>query len=304
MEQRLIAGTDLRVSPLCLGTMLFGSPVEEKEAVKIVHLALEQGVNFIDTANMYEGYTRYVGSPGGVTEEILGKAMGGKREQAVLASKVGMKIGPGTGDEGLSREHIRRECERSLVRLATDWLDLYYMHKPDESTPIAESIETFAELIQAGKVRHWALSNFRARQVREVLQVCDDGGWPRPVAHQPPYSLLNREIEAELLPLCRDENIAVVPYQILQGGLLSGKYGDPAAPPAGTRGSDKPEWIAMLRDEEALRELATLGARAKEVGLSLFDYAIRTTVNTPGITSIILGVRRVQQLELAISALS
>jgi len=190
------------------------------------------------------------------------------------------------------------------VRLATDWLDLYYMHKPDESTPIAESIETFAELIQAGKVRHWALSNFRAGQVREVLQVCDDGGWPRPVAHQPPYSLLNREIEAELLPLCRDENIAVVPYQILQGGLLSGKYGDPAAPPAGTRGSDKPEWIAMLRDEEALRELATLGARAKEVGLSLFDYAIRTTVNTPGITSIILGVRRVQQLEQAISALS
>ena len=304
MEQRLIAGTDLRVSPLCLGTMLFGSPVEEKEAVKIVHLALEQGVNFIDTANMYEGYTRYVGSPGGVTEEILGKAMGGKREQAVLASKVGMKIGPGTGDEGLSREHIRRECERSLARLATDWLDLYYMHKPDESTPIAESIETFAELIQAGKVRHWALSNFRARQVREVLQVCDDGGWPRPVAHQPPYSLLNREIEAELLPLCRDENIAVVPYQILQGGLLSGKYGDSAAPPAGTRGSDKPEWIAMLRDEEALRELATLGARAKEVGLSLFDYAIRTTVNTPGITSIILGVRRAQQLEQAISALS
>ena len=184
MEQRLIAGTDLRVSPLCLGTMLFGSPVEEKEAVKIVHLALEQGVNFIDTANMYEGYTRYVGSPGGVTEEILGKAMGGKREQAVLASKVGMKIGPGTGDEGLSRDHIRRECERSLARLATDWLDLYYMHKPDESTPIAESIETFAELIQAGKVRHWALSNFRAGQVREVLQVCDDGGWPRPVAHQ------------------------------------------------------------------------------------------------------------------------
>ena len=241
MEQRLIAGTDLRVSPLCLGTMLFGSPVQEKEAVKIVHLALEQGVNFIDTANMYEGYTRYVGSPGGVTEEILGKAMGGKREQAVLASKVGMKIGPGTGDEGLSREHIRRECERSLVRLATDWLGLYYMHK-------------------AG--------------------------------------------EAELLPLCRDENIAVVPYQILQGGLLSGKYGDPAAPPAGTRGSDKPEWIAMLRDEEALRELDALGARAKEVGLSLFDYAIRTTVNTPGITSIILGVRRVQQLEQAISALS
>ena len=304
MEQRLIAGTDLRVSPLCLGTMLFGSPVQEKEAVKIVHLALEQGVNFIDTANMYEGYTRYVGSPGGVTEEILGKAMGGKREQAVLASKVGMKIGPGTGDEGLSRDHIRRECERSLARLATDWLDLYYMHKPDESTPIAESIETFAELIQAGKVRHWALSNFRAGQVREVLQVCDDGGWPRPVAHQPPYSLLNRGIETELLPLCRDENIAVVPYQILQGGLLSGKYGDPAAPPAGTRGSDKPEWITMLRDEEALRELDALGAWAKEVCLSLLDYAIRTTVITPGITSIILGVRRVQQLEQAISALS
>ena len=161
MEQRRIADTDLRVSPLCVGTMLFGSPVAEREAVEIVHRALEQGVNFIDTANMYEGYTRYIGSPGGVTEEILGKALAGRREQAVLASKVGMKIGPGADDEGLSRAHIRRECERSLARLATDWLDLYYMHKPDENTPIAESIETFAELIQTGKVRHWALSNFR-----------------------------------------------------------------------------------------------------------------------------------------------
>ena len=137
-----------------------------------------------------------------------------------------------------------------------------------------------------------------------MLQVCDQGGWPRPVAHQPPYSLLNREIEAELLPLCREENLAVVPYQVLQGGLLSGKYGDPAAPPAGTRGSDKPEWIAMLGDEEALKELDTLGARAREAGLSLFDYAIRTTANTPGITSIILGVRRAEQLEQAINALS
>ena len=303
MEPRTIPNTSLNVSPLCLGTMTFGTPVAERDAIGIVHWALEHGINFMDTANMYEGYARTIGSPGGVAEEILGKALRGRREQAVVATKVGMVIGPEPDDGGLSRTHILRECDRSLARLATDWIDLYYMHKPDPDTPIEESIEAFVELVHAGKVRHWGLSNFDAGEVRQVLEVCDERGWPRPVVHQPPYSLLNRGIEQDLLPLCREEHLAVVPYQVLQGGLLTGKYTDPSAPPAGSRGAEKPEWIPMLQDQAALEELRKLTAQAEEQNLSLFDYVIRTTLSTPGIISIILGVKRSGQLEEAIRAL-
>lgn len=303
MELRAIGDTDLRVSPLCLGTMTFGTPVDESAAIEIVRRALDGGVNFIDTANMYEGYTRYIGSPGRVGEQILGKALEGRRDQAVLATKVGKIIGPGSDDGGLSRSHILRECDRSLGRLATDWVDLYYMHEPDDKTPIEESIGAFVELIQAGKVRHWGLSNFDAARVRQVLQACDERGWPRPVVHQPSYSLLNRRIEADLLPLCREAGLSVVPYEVLQGGLLTGKYSNPKAPPKGSRGAEKPEWIPMLKDKQALKDLEALRAQAQGEGLSLLDYVLRTTVNTPGITSLILGVKRPEQLEQAITAL-
>jgi aryl-alcohol dehydrogenase-like predicted oxidoreductase len=303
MESRIIPHTSLEVSPLCLGTMTFGTPVEEKEGISIVHWALDHGVNFVDTANIYQGYTRYIGSAGGVAETIIGKALEDRREQAVVATKVGMMIGPGPDDGGLSRAHILRECHRSLERLATDWIDIYYMHTPDPDTPIEESVATFVELIAAGEVRYWGLSNFAVGQVLQVLQTCDAQGWPRPVVHQPPYSLLKRDIEQDLLPLCREEHIAVVPYQVLQGGLLTGKYTDPSAPPAGTRGAEKPEWVPMLQDETVSQELGQLRIHAQEQGLGLFDYVLRTTLETPGIASIILGVKRSEQLEEAIEAL-
>ena len=152
MTERTIPNTSLTVSPLCLGTMTFGNPVGEKDAIDIVHRALERGINFIDTADMYEGYDRYVGSPGGAAEEILGKALRGRRDQAVLATKVGMAVGPDPDDGGLGRTHILRECDRSLKRLATDRIDLYYMHKPDPDTPVEESIEAFMDLLKSGKV--------------------------------------------------------------------------------------------------------------------------------------------------------
>ena len=303
MERRKIAGTDLEVSTLCLGTMTFGTPVGGKEAIEIVHRALDLGVNFIDTANMYEGYARYIGSPGGVAEEILGKALKGKREDVVVATKVGMKVGAGPDDEGLSRVHVRRECDRSLRRLDAEWIDLYYMHKPDPETRLEESIETFAELMQAGKVRHWGLSNFDSDEVRRVLQVCNSGGYPRPVAHQPPYSLLKRDIEAELLPLCRYEGISVVPYQVLQGGLLTGKYRTGREPPAGSRAAEKPEWLPLVADESVMEKVRRLTERAAKEGASLIEYALRSTAETPGITSIVLGVKRTEQVEAAVRAL-
>jgi len=216
---------------------------------------------------------------------------------------VGMKIGPEADDEGLSKVHVRRECDRSLRRLGAERIDLYYMHKPDPETPLEESVETFAELIRAGKVRHWGLSNFGTDEVRRVLQVCDSGGFPRPVAHQPPYSLLKREIEAELLPLCRYEGISVVPYQVLQGGLLTGKYRVGEEAPAGSRAAEKPEWLPLVADESIMKKVDRLAGEAEEEGASLFEYALRRTVGMPGITSIILGVKRSEQIEAAVLAL-
>ena len=303
MKSRQIPHTPLEVSPLCLGTMTFGTPVGEADAVHIVHWALDNGINFIDTANMYEGYARVLGSAGGVAEEILGAALADRRQRAVLATKVGHPIGPEEGDKGLSRAHIMRECDRSLARLRTDWIDLYYMHAPYPGTPIQESIAAFMELVEAGKIRHWGISNFDVGQTLEVLEACDAGGWTRPVVHQPPYSLLKREIEKDLLPLCLQEQVGVVPYQVLQGGLLTGKYTDAAAPPAGSRAAEKPAWVPLLQDQAVRQEITDLQNEAEERGLSLFDHVIRTTVEKPAVTSIILGVKRTEQLESAVRAL-
>ncbi len=304
MENRKIPNTDLEVSPLCLGTMTFGTPVGEAAAVDIVHRALDLGINFIDTANMYEGYTRFMGSPGGLAEEYLGAALADCRDRAVLATKAGNPIGPDPQDQGLSRAHLLRECDRSLFRLRTDYVDLFYLHRPDPDTPIAASIAAVDELIRAGKVRHWGLSNFAADQTREVLSICDANGWPRPVVHQPPYSLLKRDIESDLLPLCREEDIGVVPYQVLQGGLLTGKYSDPSTPPEGSRAAEKPEWLPLLQELEIQRQLDDLSAAAAEQSLSLFDYTIQTTLAVPGITSIILGIKRSEQIAAAVQALT
>ncbi|MFH1570552.1 MAG: aldo/keto reductase [Gemmatimonadota bacterium] len=302
MERRPIPHTDLEVSRLCLGTMTFGTPVAEGEAAGLVRRALELGVNFIDTANIYEGYSRYPGSPGGVAEAILGRALAGCRDAVVLATKVGMKVGPSRGDEGLGRDHIRRECDRSLARLATDCIDLYYLHRPDLDVPYEETIDTLSGLIGAGKVRYWGLSNFDADQTRAVLEACDRGGWPRPVAHQPAYSLLRRDIEAELLPLCRRQGIAVVPYRVVEGGLLTGKYSTGAPPPAGSRAADKPDWIPGLGEEGVMAALADLERQAAAAGLSLYAFALRRTLAVPGIASIVVGLRRVEQLVAAVAA--
>lgn len=298
---RSIPGTGLRVSPVCLGTMTFGAPVSEAEAARIVNLGLDHGLNFLDTANSYEGYARVPGSPGGVAEEILGRALAVRRSEAVIATKVGNPVGPAADERGLGRGHILRACDASLRRLRTDWIDLYYMHRPDPETPIAESIGTFADLVAAGKVRHWGLSNFDAAQTREILALCAAHGWPRPVAHQPPFSLLNRGIEADLLPLCRQEGIAVIPYQVLQCGLLTGKYAGPGAAPAGTRGAEKPEWIPLLQDPAVHRTIQALTAAAAAAGRSLLDHTLHETLATPGIVSVIVGVSRVDQLRPLLS---
>jgi len=302
METRRIPNTDLDVSPICLGTMTFGTPVGEADAITLTHWVLDHGINFIDTANMYEGYARYIGSPGGVAEEILGKALAGRRERVVLATKVGNKIGPNDDDEGLGRAHVVREIDRSLKRLRTDYVDLYYMHRPDPNTPLAESIEVFNELIDAGKVRHWAFSNYPADEMERMLRLCDENGWRRPVVCQPPFSLLKPDAERDILPLCKREHIGVVPYQILRGGLLTGKYSRGAPPPEGSRLAEKPAWLPEL-DDELFAKLEKIEAEAEAADRTMLAHAILETLARDPVVSVIIGAKRIEQVEAALNVL-
>lgn len=301
MNWKTIYKTDIKVSPLSLGTMTFGTPVSEADAIYLTHWALDNGINILDTANMYEGYTRYLGSAGGVAENILGKALKGRRESAVVATKVGMKIGPTDGDMGLSRAHVLREIDRSLERLECDYVDLYYMHKPDPATPMEESIRAFNEIIDAGKVRQWAISNFTAEQIVSLLKICDDNGLRRPVALQPAYSLLKRDIEAEILPLCEREQISIMPYQVLQGGLLTDKYKRGETAPQGSRQLEKPEWTMALTPE-LFDKLDQIQADARQQGRSLLQHALKSLLEKPAVVSLVIGVKNVPQLETLLAA--
>lgn len=303
MNYRDIDNTGLRVSELCLGTMTFGTPVAEKEASEILHFAVDNGVNFIDTANIYEGYTRYVGSAGGVSEEIIGRALKEIRSQVVIATKVGMKVGPEKDDQGLSRTHILREIDRSLSRLACETVDIYYMHKPDPDTPLEESVQTFDDLIRAGKIRNWGVSNFSSSELSDLLLVCDRGGYRKPVVIQPPYSLLKRDVEKDLLPLCEQRGIAVVPYQVLQGGLLTGKYHRNTPIPENSRQKEKPEWTIPL-DDELFDRLEALEKEAAHYGRSLLEHALKTLLDHPPVVSVVAGVKNISQLETLIKAVS
>ncbi|MBL9214392.1 MAG: aldo/keto reductase [Opitutaceae bacterium] len=300
MQLRPIPLTDLRVSPICLGTMTFGSPVGEADAVRLVHHALDRGVNFLDTANIYEGYARVVGSDGGVAETILGRALQGRRD-AVVATKVGMKIGSGPDDEHTGAPAIRRQLDASLRRLAVDRIDLYYLHRPDPVTPLAETLAALAEAIRAGKIRHYGVSNYSAPQLAELLAVADRLGLPRPVAHQPPLSYLKPEAVADLLPLCARERIAVVPYQVLQGGLLTGKYRRDQPPPADSRMAEKPAWLPAP-DAAWSDRLEVFEREARAANRTPAQQAVHWALRQPAVVSAIVGVKHLAQLDESIAA--
>ena len=206
MEYRSIPNTQIKASTICLGTMTFGRPVAEAEGIRIVRWAIDHGINFIDTADMYEGYDRFMGSPGGAGEEILGKALVGLRVKVIITTKVGSSIGqPDYTGSGLGSKHILRQIEASLKRLQTDYVDFYQLHGPDPETPLTETIEAMANLTNAGKIRYWGFSNFEVEQIQEMLTICDANGFPRPVISQPPYSWLKRDIETETLAILPGE---------------------------------------------------------------------------------------------------
>lgn len=295
MTPRNVPNTGIRVSPICLGTMTFGNPVAERDAIRIVHWALDHAINFIDTADMYEGYDRYLGSPGGVSERILGKALIDRRDRAVITTKVGNPIGDGRyKGSGLGRAHIIRQIDASLIRLRTDHVEFYLLHRPDPDTPLVESMGVMGELIKLGKIRHWGFSNFEVSQIWEMLELSESQGLPRPVICQPPYSWLKRDVEADVLPFCRDHAIAVTPYQPLEGGLLTGKYRRGKPLPKDSRAAENPKWLSV--DADVYDRLDAFEHEAHQANLTCAQYAIRWLLDQAGITSVVAGVKRIEQL--------
>jgi len=296
MQYRKLGRTGLKVSRLCLGTMTFGNQVDEDSSRAIIHSALDAGVNFFDTADVYAG---------GQSEEILGRALGTNRDSVVLATKVANRTGPGPNDWGLSRMHIMKAIENSLRRLGTDHIDLYYVHLPDYTTPIEETVGVLDDLVRQGKVRYTGCSNFRAWQLCKALWASDVLGRARFDCIQSPYNLVTRDIEYELLPLCASEGVGVCVYNPLAAGLLTGKHTADRPPAQGTRFSM--ESIGQMYSERYWQEanfraVARLQQIAEEHGRGLAQFALAWVLHSSIITSAICGSTSVEQLEQNLGA--
>ena len=296
MELRPLGRTGVRVSELCLGAMTFGREADEPTSHRILDRFLDAGGNFVDTADVYSA---------GVSEEITGRALGARRDAVVLATKVRFPTGEGPNDVGLSRRHIRLGVEASLRRLQTDWIDLYQVHCWDARTPLEESLSTLNDLVHEGKVRYLGASNFAAWHLATALGTAALHDWEPFASLQPEYSLVTRDIERELLPLCRDRGLAVLPWSPLAGGILTGKYRRGEDLPAGTRGGDADEPITFTYrlDERAWRVVDAVGKLAADTGRTSAQVALNWVLARPGITAPILGVRSLDQLEDNLGAL-
>ncbi len=283
MQYRNLGRSGLKVSPLCLGTMMFGGPTDEPTARRIIDAAAEAGVNFIDTANAYEG---------GRSEEIVGRAIAARRGWWVLATKLANPTGAGPNDRGLSRRHVFDAAEASLRRLGTEVIDVLYLHKEDHATPLAETVHAVLDLIRAGKVRYFGVSNYRAWRLAEICRLCDEAGADRPVVSQPYYNAMNRMPEVEHLPACAAFGLGVFPYSPLARGVLTGKYRPDAAPADDTRAGRQDK--RMLETEfrpESLRIAAILADHAERRGITPGQFALAWVLNNALVTGAITGPR-------------
>jgi aryl-alcohol dehydrogenase-like predicted oxidoreductase len=295
--------TGLKVSEICLGTMTFGHQCDEKTSFAIMNKAAEQGVYFIDTADVYPVPPTV--ETAGRTEEIVGRWLKGQRDRFVLATKCRMKVGPGPNDEGLSRRHSVQAVEASLRRLQTDYIDLYQPHSFDAETPLEETLRALDDLVRQGKVRYLGCSNYPAWQVALALGVSAVHGWARFDCVQPRYNLLYREIEGELLPLCRDQGIGVIAYNPLAGGFLTGKYQSLEAPPAQTRfslGKTGDLYRERYWQQAQLEAVQRLQQYFQPRGKGLIQVAIAWVIAQPGITSAIVGASKPDQLDASLGA--
>jgi aryl-alcohol dehydrogenase-like predicted oxidoreductase len=298
MNHRTLGRTGMKVTPLCLGAMMFGEwgNPDHDESVRIIHRALDAGINFVDTADVYSR---------GESEEIVAKALsGGRRDNVVLATKVHGTMGDDPNEFGNSRRWIVREVENSLRRLNTDWIDLYQIHRPEADTDIDETLGALSDLIHQGKVRAIGSSTFPASQIVEGQWVAEKRGRERFVCEQPPYSMLVRGVEADVLPTCARYGMGVIPWSPLAGGWLSGRWRKGQEPPQSSRAQRLPQRfdLSLPGNQAKLEATEQLAQLAEEAGLTLIEMALAFVINHPAVTAAIIGPRTMEQLESQLTA--
>lgn len=287
MDYRTLGSSGLKVSPLCLGTMMFADRTDEAEAARILGSARDAGVNFVDTADQYAK---------GESERMLGRLVATDRDWWVVATKVGNPMGSGPNDRGLSASWIHRAVDASLARLGMDHVDIYYLHRDFPDAPLEETVRAMGDILRAGKARYFGISNFRGWRIAEVIRLCREQGVPQPVVCQPYYNALNRMPEVEILPACDHYGIGVVPYSPIARGVLTGKYQPGATPPADTRAgrSDKRMMETEFREESLLlaRQWQT---HAESKGFTVGQFAFAWVLANRIVTSVIGGPRTLAQ---------
>jgi len=297
VEYRTLGRTGVRVSPLCLGAMMFGAwgNPDHEDSVRIIHRALDAGVNFVDTADVYSS---------GESEEIVAKALKGRRDHVVLATKVHGSMGSDPNERGNSRRWIVQECEASLRRLGTDWIDLYQIHRWDQDTDHDETLGALTDLVRAGKVRYLGSSTYPASEIVAAQWAAEKRGLQRFVCEQPPYSMLVRGVEAEVLPVCRQYGMGVIPWSPLAGGWLSGGWRKGTEPPQSTRAQRLPQRydLSLPANQRKLEAADALAQLADEAGMSLIHMALAFVIRHPAVTAAIIGPRTMEQLESQLGA--
>ncbi len=289
MDYRKLGRSGLKVSPLCLGTMMFGGQTSEPAAARIIGRAKDTGVNFIDTADVYNQ---------GRSEEIVGRAIRGDRGDWILATKMCNAMGKGPNQSGLSRRWMFQATEASLKRLGTDWIDVMYLHKEDHDTPLEETVGAMADLIQTGKIRYFGVSNYRSWRLAVICDLCDRLGFDRPIVSQPYYNAMNRMPETEHLPACDYFGLGVVPYSPLARGVLTGKYDPSAQPPSDSRAGRQD--ARMMQSEwrkESLEIAQTIKRHAEAKGMTTGQFALLWVLNNRLVTAPIAGPRTEAQFE-------
>jgi aryl-alcohol dehydrogenase-like predicted oxidoreductase len=292
MEHRTLLHADLTVSRFCFGTMTLGKPLDQAGTNQVIDRCIDAGINFFDTANMYNA---------GVAESLLGTALKGRREQVVLASKVFFKMGEEPDQHGLSRKAILRAIDESLVRLQTDYLDLYYLHAPDHAVPVEESLEAMETLVKQGKVRYPACSNYSGWEVVQMLWIAKQRGWHAPYVSQPMYNLLARGIEQEYLAMCKEFGVSTVVYNPLAGGLLTGKHQQDFVLP-GTRFDNNALYQGRYWHTQYFNAVERLRQIAQSAGRSLVSLSLNWLLHHTAADVVILGASSLQQLNENLAA--
>ncbi len=298
---RSLGRSGLLVSPLCLGTMNFGNAqfgCDEETSIAIAHSYLEAGHNFIDTANVYSGT---------MSEVIVGKAVKGRRDGVVIATKAASPLGPGTYQGGTSRKHLMVAVEDSLRRLDTDYIDLYQMHRYDDSTPMEETLTTLNDIVRSGKVRYIGVSNWTASQIAEAATLTNGKGWEPLVSLQPQYSILARDIEVEIVPVCQKFGLGIIPWSPLGGGMLTGKYKREQEPDSGTRfaapGPFQEVWRRRAFRDRNFEIVEVVLEEALKLGISPVALSLAWNMGRPGVVSPIIGPKSMAQLQDNLTAL-